>query len=108
LRLLYGDGASDTVLSKPGQALVIEVRGENGSPVQGTVVRFEALPIDSANPYSPGVYVAPLTSQNFLPFAADSAEGHRPVHGPPRQRGACGGPAQGHRAVHGEDIPSAG
>ncbi len=74
LRLLYGDGASDTVLSKPAQALVVEVRGENGSPAQGTVVRFQALPIDSANPYSLGVYVAPLTSPNFFPFAADSAD----------------------------------
>jgi len=74
LRLLYGDGASDTVLSKPGQALVVEVRGENGSPAQGSIVRFEALPIDSANPYSLGVYVAPLTSPSFSGFAADSAD----------------------------------
>jgi hypothetical protein len=74
LRLLYGDGASDTVLSKPGQALVVEVRSENGSPAQGSVVRFQALPIDSANPYSLGVYVAPLTSPTFSAFAADSAD----------------------------------
>jgi len=74
LRLLYGDGVSDTVFSKPAQALVVEVRGENGSLAQGTVVRFQPLPIDSANPYSLGVYVAPLTSPGFLPFAADSAD----------------------------------
>src|SRR2546427_10972271 len=30
LQLLYGDGATDTVLSVPAQALVVEVRGENG------------------------------------------------------------------------------
>src|SRR5437867_1450837 len=74
LRLLYGDGASDTVLSMPAQALVVEVRAENGAPAQGTVVRFQALPVDSANPYSFGVYVAPLTSPNFSLFAADSAD----------------------------------
>src|SRR2546430_2087236 len=39
LQLLYGDGATDTVLSVPAQALVVEVRGENGVPVPGTVVR---------------------------------------------------------------------
>jgi len=71
---LYGDGASDTVLSMPAQALVVEVRAENGAPAQGTVVRFQALPIDSANPYSFGLYVAPLTSPNFSLFAADSAD----------------------------------
>src|SRR5205823_11128300 len=75
LRIVYGDGVSDTVLTKPAQALVVEVRGENGLPAVGTVVRFQPLPIDSANPYSLGVYVAPLTSPNFFPFVADSADG---------------------------------
>jgi hypothetical protein len=75
LRLLYGDGVTDTILSKPAQALVVEVRGENGSPARGTVVRFQALPIDGANPYSFGVYLAPLTSPSFVSFAADSADG---------------------------------
>jgi WD40-like Beta Propeller Repeat len=74
LRLVYGDGVTDTVLSKPAQALVVEVRGENGAPAEGTVVRFQPLPIDSANPYSLSVFVAPLTSPNFLGFVADSAD----------------------------------
>ena len=74
LRLVYGDSVSDTVLSQPAQALVVEVRSENGSPAEGTVVRFQPLPIDSAHPYSLGVYVAPLTSPNFAAFAADSAD----------------------------------
>jgi len=74
LQLLYGDGATDTVLSVPAQALVVEVRGENGVPVSGTVVRFQSLPIDSARPFSPGVFVAAVTSTYFETFVADSTD----------------------------------
>jgi WD40 repeat protein len=73
LRLLYGDGATDTILSVLTQALVVEVRGENGVPVSGTVVRFQSLPIDGANPYA-GVFVAPVTSPSFGYFVADSTD----------------------------------
>src|SRR5437879_2122388 len=74
LQLLYGDGATDTVLSVPAQALVVEVRGENGVPVPGTVVRFQSLPIDSAHPFAPGVFVAAVTSTYFETFVADSTD----------------------------------
>ena len=74
LTLLRGDGVTDTVLSLPAQALVVEVRGEGGALVSGTVVRFQALTIEGANPYLLGVYVAPVTSQNFGSFVADSTD----------------------------------
>ena len=74
LRLLFGDGAADTVDAMPAQALVAEVRGENGVVASGTVVRFEALPFDSTTPYALGVYLAPVTSQFFGEFAAESTD----------------------------------
>lgn len=74
VRLLYGDGATDTILAEPAQALVVEVRGENGMPVSGTVVRFQSLPIDSAHPYSLGAFVAAVTSPFFGDFVADSTD----------------------------------
>ena len=72
LRLLLGDGAADTVLAMPTQALVVEVRDDNGSVVSGTVVRFQSLSNDSTNPYALGVYVAAATSPYFGGFVADS------------------------------------
>lgn len=74
LQLLYGDGAADTVLSVPAQALVVEVRDENGVLVAGTVVRFQSLPIDSANPFAFGVFVEAVTSPYFSTFVADSTD----------------------------------
>ena len=74
LRLLYGNDASDTVQTMLTQALVVEVRGENGGLASGTVVRFQSLPIDSAHPYQPGVWLASLTSNSFSTFVADSTD----------------------------------
>jgi len=71
---LYGDGATDTILAEPAQALVVEVRGENGVPVSGTVVRFQSVPIDSAHPYSLGASFAAVTSPFFGDFVADSTD----------------------------------
>lgn len=73
LQLVAGDSVTDTILFVPVQALVVEVRGTNGGLVAGTVVRFQPLPISSANP-SLGVYVAPVTSQFFGGFVADSTD----------------------------------
>src|SRR6266566_2919773 len=47
LRLVNGNGATDTIQSTPAQALVVEVRSETGALASGTVVRFQSLPIDS-------------------------------------------------------------
>jgi len=74
LQLLYGNDASDTVQATLTQALVVEVRGENGGLISGTVVRFQSLPIDSAHPYQPGVWLASLTSNFFSSFVADSTD----------------------------------
>jgi hypothetical protein len=71
---LYGDGATDTILAEPAQALVVEVRGENAVPVSGTVVRFQSLPIDSAHPYALGAFVSAVTSPYYGDFVADSTD----------------------------------
>lgn len=44
VRAVAGMGLTDTIEAQPLQALIAEVRGPDGKPVQGTVVRFEAQP----------------------------------------------------------------
>ena len=63
LKILSGEGASDTVRAPgPYAALVVEVRGDNGDPVSGTIVRFNSvLSADTLRKYEAGMYVCPLT-----------------------------------------------
>ncbi len=72
LRLVNGNGATDTIQSTLAQALVVEVRSETGAIASGTVVRFQSLPIDSLPYPTPGVFVSSLTSTYFSTFVADS------------------------------------
>lgn len=74
LQVVYGDSVTDTILSLPAQALVVEVRGETGGLVAGTVVRFQSLAVSSADPYTVGVFVGPITSRFFSTFVADSTD----------------------------------
>lgn len=43
IRVVAGDAFSDTIDTRPVQALVVEVRGDNGDVIPGTVVRFDAV-----------------------------------------------------------------
>jgi hypothetical protein len=62
VRAVAGAGVTDTVDAQPLQALVVEVRGENGSLASGVVVRFEPKPTSEATYYEPTVYVCPLSA----------------------------------------------
>jgi hypothetical protein len=66
IRAVAGAGITDTVDAAPLQALVVEVRGQNGALVSGVVVRFEAQPPPDGSPYSyvPTVRVCPLSELN--------------------------------------------
>src|SRR5262245_38061216 len=55
LRIVRGDGATDTVLTKLTTTLLIEVVSETGTPAVGTEVRFR--PLEKGG--YPDVYVTP-------------------------------------------------
>src|SRR5258708_18821971 len=74
LRIIAGAGIIDTVTAQPSQALVVEVRGPDGSPATGTTVRFLSLPIDTTHRYSLGVLVSPPTSTFFGGFDGEHAD----------------------------------
>src|SRR4051812_2382989 len=71
LRIVAGAGVTDTVMSRPVQALVVEVRPTSGSRA-GLVVRFQSLPADSTRPYEPAIVVSNLASSFFGPFISDT------------------------------------
>jgi hypothetical protein len=72
LHVIAGASISDTVLARPVQALVVEVRPISGSPA-GLVVRFESLPSsDSTRPYERAIAVSNLASNFFVPFISDT------------------------------------
>lgn len=64
VRAVAGAGITDTVDAQPLQALVVEVRGQDGALVSGVVVRFEPKPVDETQPYysEPTMRVCPLSA----------------------------------------------
>ena len=67
-----GATTSDTVDASPLQALVVEVRGEDGQPAVGHTVRFTSVPNPGASPFAPyRVYVSPVELNSFSNLAAD-------------------------------------
>lgn len=61
VRVVAGAGVTDTVLTAPVQAVVVEVRDTLGKPVEGAVVRFEVVPSTVPNrPYEAPLYVCTL------------------------------------------------
>ena len=68
VRAVAGAGVTDTVDAQPLQALVVEVRGENGSLASGVVVRFEPKPTSEATYYEPTMRVCPLAALVCGPF----------------------------------------
>ncbi|HEV7388709.1 MAG TPA: hypothetical protein VGN73_08865 [Gemmatimonadaceae bacterium] len=82
VRAVAGAGVTDTVDSQPLQALVVEVRGENGVLASGVVVRFEpkAAFENAGYYYEPTVRVCPLSAQNcdayFGEVATDTTDAH--------------------------------
>jgi hypothetical protein len=70
IRAVAGAGITDTVDAAPLQALVVEVRDQNGALASGVVVRFEPKLADETQPYysEPTVRVCPLSAQNCAAF----------------------------------------
>ena len=64
IRAVAGAGITDTVDAAPLQALVVEVRGQNGALTSGVVVRFEPKLADETQPYysEPTMRVCPLSA----------------------------------------------
>jgi hypothetical protein len=73
LSIVAGSGATDTILTKLTQALVVEVRGNDGEPLAGQVVRFTSLPSTSPYGYA-GALVAAVTTNQYGYFLADSTD----------------------------------
>jgi hypothetical protein len=82
VRAVAGAGVTDTVDAQPLQALVVEVRGDNGALASGVVVRFEPRPAsqDGGYYYEPTVRVCPLSALNcdgyFGQVATDTTDAH--------------------------------
>ena len=80
LRVVAEPTNRDTVLAAPLQALVVEVRDEQGAIAPGVVVRFEsAVPTDSTRRNQRGVFVcglsAPMCGDPYFPtFTADTTD----------------------------------
>lgn len=68
LRILRGDGVTDTILTTLDQTLLVEVRTETGVPVRGTQVRFD--PVVRAG--QPDVYITPPSSMTFTTLLDDT------------------------------------
>ena len=72
LSIVAGSDVTDTVGAKLSQALVVEVRDRSGVPQSNVVVRFTAL-TGTTSPSS-WVQMAPLTSNYYTYFVADSTD----------------------------------
>lgn len=73
LRVVAGAGVSDSILTRPNQALVVEVRGEGGVPQRGVVVRFEPVPVADGSS-NPQVYVGRLDQYAPSTLAVDTTD----------------------------------
>lgn len=71
--IVSGADQTDTALARLPQALIVLIRGSDGHPAAGEVVRFESVPSDSP-PHVPSVLIAPVTSSSFGVLATDTAE----------------------------------
>ena len=68
LRVIAGAGG-DTIQARPVQALIVEARGDWGTPASGKVVRFE-----TSFPAKAYVLISSLTSNQFAGFVAVTAD----------------------------------
>jgi hypothetical protein len=74
--ILTGDQAVDTVEARLTRALAVEIRGDDGRPLAGTAVRFEALPSpDTARPSATAITMAPASGASAYSTLLPSATG---------------------------------
>jgi hypothetical protein len=74
LRFVAGTQDTDTVLARPIQALVVEVRDPAGPVATGAVVRFQGLRSDTTRPFELTMLVGSLSSTFFSGFATDTVD----------------------------------
>lgn len=93
--IVAGASVTDTTLGKPVQALVVEVRGEDGKPQPGLVVRFEGVPVRTpvvgGSPVE--MYVARVEDNRLASFMADTTDAQGRVQALV-QMGTLAGPAR--------------
>lgn len=87
IHFLAGANASDTVGASPVQALRVEVRGPEGRPAAGQVVRANGVP--HPNRFSE-MEVARLEEQHFSEFVTDTTDAAGIVHFRVRMGGFAG------------------
>jgi hypothetical protein len=83
IRAVAGAGITDTVNAVPLQALVVEVRGQDGAVASGVVVRFESQ-LTPQTPFfypRPAVLVCPLSSLDCDAFGGQFATDTTDTHG---------------------------
>jgi hypothetical protein len=74
-RIVAGGTLSDTVQSKPTQALVVEIRDSTGRLARGKTVRFEALPPDDPKrKFELAISMSSLVGNVFSTFVSDVAD----------------------------------
>jgi hypothetical protein len=74
-RIVAGKTGTDTIQTQFAQALVVELRDDQGRPVADHVVRFSTLPVESAgmfNAYT--AYVTPVDRNDLRTFVADTTD----------------------------------
>ncbi|HEX8211936.1 MAG TPA: hypothetical protein VF584_17300 [Longimicrobium sp.] len=80
LRVISGADVADTVLTAPVQALTVELIGDNGKPLVGVPVRFEAVLTNTpAGPIAP-VLVSEVGGARFMALVADSTDAAGRAH----------------------------
>ena len=75
LTIVAGADATDTVMAKLTQGLIVEVRDARGALLPNAVVRFQAVPSTvPGRTFEPAILVAPATSAFYSSFASISAD----------------------------------
>lgn len=74
INIVAGASYTDTALSRPRQALIVEVRAENGALRPGLLVRFEPTAAD-ADGYEHTMQVAALAGGEYGELAVDTTDG---------------------------------
>ena len=70
LRIVAGDGTTDTIGAVVSQAVIAELRDNDGRPIRGAVVAFESL----ANVGAPWVWVRRLDADFFRQSVVDTTD----------------------------------
>ena len=75
IQFVAGANVTDTVVTEPAQALVVQIYDEGGELQRGVVVRFESLPVESGAQWQiPSVLVARIETGYFGTLVPDTTD----------------------------------